>query len=108
MTRHSLQGLGGDLKGEAITEGEAQYLGRGKTDGTVGARIGRIRGSLGGQRNPIFIGVRVGITIGACCLNSSDRSPELIGVLSFENAIVVSARLMFSRANSRALCGRFR
>ena len=84
MTRHSLQGLGGDLKGEAITEGEAQYLGRGKTDGTVGALIGRIRGSLGGQRNPIFIGVRVGITIGACCLNSSDRPPELIGVLSFE------------------------
>jgi hypothetical protein len=86
MTRHSLQGLGGDLKGEAITEGEAQYLGRGKTDGTVGARIGRIRGSFGGQRNPIFIGVRVGITIGACCLNSSDRSPELIGVLSFEKS----------------------
>ena len=61
---------------EAITEGEAQYLGRGKTAGTVGARIGRIRCSFGGQPNPIFIGVRVGITIGACCLNSSDRPPR--------------------------------
>ena len=68
----------------STTEAGAQYLGRGKTDGTVGARIGRIRGSLGGQRNPIFIGLRVGITIGACSLNSSDRPPELIGVLSFE------------------------
>src|ERR1700676_3292180 len=68
----------------STTEGEAQYPGRGKTDGTVGARTGRIRSSFGGQRNPICIGVRVGNTSGACCLNSSDRSPELIGVLSFE------------------------
>ena len=62
----------------STTEGEAEYLGRGKTDGTVGARIERIRGSFGGQRNPIFIGVRVGITIGACCLNSNSSQSRQI------------------------------
>src|SRR6266568_3031039 len=60
---HSLQRLGCDLKSESITKLRLQDFGSGKTDGTMGTGVGRIRSGLGRQRKPIRIGLGVGIAV---------------------------------------------
>jgi hypothetical protein len=81
---HSLQRLACDIKSELITKIELQHFGSGKTDGTVGTRVRRVRSGLGRKREPIWIGVRVGIAVIAGPFNCGHWSPEPIVVLSLE------------------------
>src|SRR4029077_13065010 len=63
VTLHSLQRLGGDFKCKPITEIGLQHFGSRKTDGTVSTGVRRVRSSLGRQRKPIWIGLRVGVAV---------------------------------------------
>ena len=68
----------------SITKVELQHLGSGKTDCTVRTGVRRVRSGLGRQREPIWIGVRVGIAVIAGQFNRGHWPPELVVVLSLE------------------------
>src|SRR4029077_8382191 len=84
VTLHSLQRLGGDIKSEPITKIELQHLGSGKTDCTVGTGVRRVGSGLGRQREPIWIGVRVGIAVIAGQFDCGHGPPEPVVILSLE------------------------
>src|SRR5712672_1873728 len=84
MALHSLQRPGSDIKSEPITKIRLQHLGSGKTDGSVGTRVRRVWSGLGRQREPIWIGVRVGIAVIPGQFNCGHWPPEPVGVLSLE------------------------
>src|ERR1700676_1745310 len=80
----SLQRLRGDIKSELIAKVELQHFGSGKTDGTVGAGVRRVWSGLGRQREPIWIGVRVGIAVISGQFNCGHWPPEPVVVFSLE------------------------
>src|SRR5882757_6463938 len=80
VPRRVRQRLGGYIQGDLIAERKPQYLGRGKTDRAVCARVGGVGSCLRWKRNPCRILRGVGIVVGRRQLNGSDRPPEIVGV----------------------------
>ena len=84
MALRSRHRLGSDIKSELITKIELQHFGSGKTDGTVGAGVRRVWSGLGRQREPIWIGVRVGIAVISGQFDCGHGPPEPVVVFSLE------------------------
>ena len=103
MSLNTRQNFGGHIQSDVVhIEESSQHGLRGSTDGRVGSGVGGIIRSFPYLGQPVWVGLRLDISVGIGRTNRGDGAPEVVGVLGvIEGNYRVRQR---QSAKSRALC----